>query len=219
MKANKGSQKWMQIVANDRPEVFASTMQKQHDWNRNVRIRWKSPLASDKYKEYTDSEFLEKLGVFRLPKRVLKTFWPDRGPVWDGLARTYRNDLLLVEAKSHILEMVSHCKAGEKSKKLIKQSLDETKRFLGVDSSTDWMVDHYQYANRLAHLYLLRELNELPAYLIFLYFVNDHVQKGPINQEEWEQGIDELHSKLGLPKAHKLSQYVLDVFIDVHELE
>ena len=58
----------------------------------------------------------------------------------------------------------------------------------------------------------------LPAYLVFLYFVNAADVAGPKSREEWEGAIKLLHNFLGLNR-HKLSPYVVDVFIDVGELE
>ena len=40
-------------------------------------------------------------------------------------------------------------------------------------STCDWSGTFYQYANRLAHLYLLHELNDVDAWLVFVYFVGD----------------------------------------------
>ncbi len=42
----------------------------------------------------------------------------------------------------------------------------------------------YQYINRLAHLYLLRVLNKIPAYLVFVYFVNDHTHIPTSRQDQ-----------------------------------
>jgi hypothetical protein len=99
------------------------------------------------------------------------------------------------------------------------ESLDATKRFLGSHSGADWTTCFYQYTNRLAHLYLLRELNGLPAYLLFLYFINDTEMNGPHSQSEWEGAIKLLEAFLGIRQQHGLSKYVFHVFLDVAELE
>jgi hypothetical protein len=147
----------------------------------------------------------------------LSSFWPRRGPVWDGLGITNRGDLLLVEAKSHIPEVVSTVAAGEASLDRIRASLNETKHYLGVKEETAWTSPFYQYANRLAHLYLLRVLNNLPAYLMFVYFVNDREQGGPMTQAEWEGALVLQKTLLGV-RRHQLSAYVLDVYVDVATL-
>jgi hypothetical protein len=40
--------------------------------------------------------------------------------------------------------------------------------------------------NRLAHLYFLCELNGVPAFLVFVYFVNDQEMQGPTTKKEWQ---------------------------------
>jgi hypothetical protein len=62
---------------------------------------------------------------------------------------------------------------------------------------------------------LLRRLNNIPAYLVFLYFVNDYTHI-PITKEEWNGAFQLMHALLGTHK-HKLQKYVIDVFIDVKE--
>ena len=49
---------------------------------------------------------------------------------------------------------------------------------------TDWSHCFYQYANRLAHLYLLRESNGLDAFLVFVYFVDDRTvpNRDPVSE-------------------------------------
>ena len=75
----------------------------------------------------------------------------------------------------------------------------------------------YQYLNRLAHLYLLRRLNNIPAYLVFVYFINDHTHI-PTSRDEWDGALEIVDSLLGTHK-HKLSKYIIDGFIDVEKME
>ena len=49
-------------------------------------------------------------------------------------------------------------------------ALASAKEALGVPKDAPWDAPFYQYANRLAHLYFLRQLNGLDATLLFLYF-------------------------------------------------
>ncbi|MFQ5811999.1 MAG: hypothetical protein ACE5I2_02220 [Anaerolineae bacterium] len=178
-----------------------------------------SPLRDDDYAEYRDQEFITRLGI-TLERMPLASFWPRFGPAWDTLAKTDRGDVILVEAKAHVPEMVTDpTGASEPSLTKIRESLNATKRFLGSHSDADWATCFYQYTNRLAHLYLLRELNGLPAYLLFLYFINDKEMNGPSTQSEWEAAIKLLESFLGIRKQHRLSEYVLHVFLDVEEME
>lgn len=91
--------------------------------------------------------------------------------------------------------MNSSCWAGEESKKLIKRSLDSTKKYMGIEYERDWLNFYYQYANRLAHLFFLRELNKNPVFLLFNNFLND--PEKPTSQTKWEHSISEVHKKLG----------------------
>ncbi len=164
--AKRGSQKWLQTLVNEHPELVNRHLRGYLDLSEAESVHWLSPLESDDYAEYSDQDFIAKLGV-SLDEVSLKSFWPRSGPVWDGLARTDRGDLILVEAKAHIPELVS-TPTGARGKSLVKiqESLDKTKLFYGSRSGGDWATCFYQYANRLAHLYLLRELNGLEAYLL-----------------------------------------------------
>ena len=216
--AKKGSQKWLQQLVNDRPDLLVRELTPALRLAPGDRILWLSPIESDVYSEYSDSAFLELLDI-NLQKNSLEMFWPKRGPVWDGLGHTGAGDFILLEAKAHIGEMVSPpTAAGHTSVPKIRKSLVDTKKFLGSKSLHDWARTFYQYTNRLAHLYLLRELNGLPAYLVFLYFVNAADVAGPKTREEWEGAIKLLHNFLGINR-HKLSAYVIDVYIDVGELD
>jgi hypothetical protein len=216
-RAERGSQKWLQVLINQRPELINDELRGRIRLKGGERIEWRSPLESDKYSEYSDGAYLDRLDI-TLKKKPLDAFWPNRGLVWDALGRTDRGDLLLVEAKAHIGEMVSFGTGAEESSlDLIQKSLSETKSFIESTSEADWTSTFYRYTNRLAHLYFFRKLNELPAYLIFLYFINAEDMNGPRTQEKWEKEIKDLKAILGLGN-HKLSPYVLDVFVDVEKL-
>ena len=54
--------------------------------NNLDQIEWLSPLEKDGYVEYSDSAFIDQLGV-ELEHKPLADFWPNGGPVWDGLAK------------------------------------------------------------------------------------------------------------------------------------
>jgi len=215
--ARKGSQRWIQKLVNERPEILNSQIRKNLDLPNEERISWLSPLEDEGYKEYQDEAFMEKLQV-KLERVPLNEFWPKRGPRWDALGRGSLGKLFLVEAKSHIPELISTPLRAEEdgSKKRILKSLEETKLALGSKADFDWSKCFYQYTNRLAHLYLLRK-NELPAYLVFVYFINDSEMKGPTTTYEWEGAIKLLHSCLGIGR-HKLQNYVADIFLDLNRL-
>ena len=48
-----------------------------------------------------------------------------------------------------------------------------------------------------------------------LYFLNDVEQDGPSTVEEWEGAIAEEEKALGIQPGHKLSKFVVPVYIDV----
>ncbi len=181
--------------------------------DKKQKIEWLSPKADDDYAEYRDQAFLDLLRI-KLTKTKLKDFWPTRGPQWDALGRIGNEIYLLVEAKAHVSEIISSSQAkSSRSKTLIKRSLDKTQKYLGLKPQLDLARGFYQYANRLAHLYLLRVLNDIPAYMIFVYLINDptHI---PTSKAEWTGALQLMHSYLG-NHNHKLSKYVIDVFIEV----
>ncbi len=216
--ADRGSQKWLQILINDHPRILYEKIALRLGLDKEEQITWRSPLRNDNFAEYRDYAALERLQIL-LPHRSLLDFWPQRGPVWDALAITCKQDLLLFEAKSHINELISTaCRAKSDPLNKIQGSLEETQRFLGNKSQVDWTRYFYQYANRLAHLYFLRQVNQLRAYLFFIYFVNDDEMKGPSIQKEWEGAIKLVMLLMGL-RNHKLSDYVIDIFIDVNNLK
>ena len=145
-------------------------------------------------------------------------FWPKNGCHWDALGKSENGQVFLVEAKAHIPEIVTDPSgAGEVSKKLIDNSLQETKAFLNIQNNIDWSGTFYQYTNRLAHLYFLRVYNNIPAWLVNIYFINDNRMKGPTTKEEWMGAIQVVKTYLGVGH-HKLSKYMIDVFIDVNEM-
>lgn len=210
----KGSLKWIQHVVNECPEKLKSAIADSIGYKQT--IEWLSPRADDDYSEYRDQAFLDLLGI-KLSEKKLKDFWPRQGPQWDALGRIEDKAYFLVEAKAHVSEVISSSQAkAPASISLIKKSLDETKAFLKLKPYVDLTKGLYQYANRLAHLYLLRELNEIPAYLVFVYFVNDpnHI---PTTRDEWNGALTLMHAMLGNQK-HRLSKYVMDVFVDVETL-
>jgi len=216
MKAKRGSQKWIQVAVNERPEVLRRALAEAGVLAGGEAVSWISPLA-DKYTEYRDDEFLQRLGV-TLKERSLKSFWPSRGPVWDGLGLTSSGDVLLIEAKAHIPEMVSPpSKASPESLRKINRALEEARIALAPRSPVPWSGTFYQITNRLAHLYLLRTLNRVPARLVYLYCVGDDDVGGPKTRAEWEGAIRVTEAYLGIGR-HKLSRYVHHAFVDVTDL-
>jgi len=214
--AKKGSQKWIQKLVNEKPELLNLQIRRNLKFSEDENIQWLSPLKSDRYAEYRDQAFINLLDV-ELKQTPLAQFWPKGGPQWDALGKSSSKKLFLVEAKSHISELISTLKArNPNSERRITESLKETRDHLGSDTDFDWSRGFYQYANRLAYLYLLRK-NQLPAYLVFVYFVNDLEMRGPTTIHEWKGAIELLHSYLGVRK-HQLQKFITEIFIDVNDL-
>lgn len=219
--ASRGSQRWLQLTVNRCPDVIDGAMTKAGVLEHGESVQWLSPLESDAFTEYRDHAFLERLGITPQHRR-LEDFWPARGPVWDGLARTSSGRCLLIEAKANIPEFdTSPTGASEGSLQQIRKAFDDTRAFLRVRTKTDWAECFYQYANRLAHLYFLRELNEVNAALVFVYFVGDTTVRGRehVSREGWQAAIDLAHHHLGVrADSPWIRENVADVFIDVGDL-
>ena len=146
----------------------------------------------------------------------LNQFWPPRGPQWDALGRS-RNKYFLVEAKANILEILSSVQAkAEKSTSLIQYSIEETKKYLRCEKGKNWEHGFYQYANRISHLYFLRIICKLDAYLVFVYFCNDHTHI-PTTKNEWRGAIKLQESLMSLSR-HKMRKHVASIFISVEDI-
>ena len=211
--ATRGSQRWIQHVVNDDPAaidvpIVAATGASS--------IRWVSPLREDDYAEYRDMAALDLLGI-QLPNRPLDDFWPRRGPQWDALGRLADGGVVLVEAKAHIDELFSGgSKASEHSRAFIESALTETAAYMRATPATSWTGPLYQYTNRLAHLYFLRVLNDVPAWLVNCYFVGDDDMGGPATEAAWKAALRVVKRLLGIG-SHPLSRYAIDVFVPVSE--
>lgn len=75
----------------------------------------------------------------------------------------------------------------------------------------DWLSSHYQYANRLAHLWWLRGLG-IDAHLLLVGFLGDTEVRGPRDRAEWLAAYRVADRALGLPDRHALSPFVHHVF-------
>jgi len=162
---------------------------------------WVSPLESERFAEYRDGQFLAALGLSRLHDGLAE-FWPEGGPRWDGLAivnNPARSDglaYLLVEAKSYPeVAFGPGCRAQPDSRRAIETALRATRTWAGADESADWQGRLYQYANRLAHVYFLREKGGLATWLVNLCFLNDPHR--PTGRAEWDVGLMAIREELG----------------------
>jgi hypothetical protein len=214
-KGEKGSLKWIQELINNNSDLFNKRIQ-NHIKDDLSLTEWVSPKKEDDFAEYRDNDFLEVLEIKGHQSR-LHDFWPKRGPQWDALGKVKDKFYFIVEAKANIPEITSSCQStSENSKTKIKNSIMRTRQFLNATSGHNWLNGFYQYANRLCHLYFLRELCGINAYLIFVYFCNDttHI---PTSIEQWNGAI-KLQKHLMSLSRHQLQQYIIEIFIDIEEI-
>jgi len=203
-RAYAGSQLQIQIYVNKRTAELSQGVLNAFPSLASLKpaFRWVSPLESQKFAEYQDRAFLKALGLEHLATK-LRNFWPKGGPHWDALAAMEFRDgsngkgILLVEAKSHVSEVYgSSCKASPESREKIETALDTTKEWLGVPKSIDWTGRLYQSANRIAHLFFLREVAKVSAWLVNVYFMND--PHSPTGFDKWQSAFKGIKEELGL---------------------
>jgi len=119
-----------------------------------------------------------------------------------------------VEAKSHLKEIEgSGCSAHDgHSLQKTRDSFLETKEWLGVNPDVDWMTELYQSADRYAHLYFLRMVAGVDAYLVNVYFLNDtHWPNSPKVAQDWEPTLLDAKKRLGLAAPAPFSK---EIFLD-----
>jgi hypothetical protein len=217
--AAAGSQCWLQVGVARGSSVLERAFYDAGAISQGERLEWCSPIPAMQFRELRDREAYAAIGITEFPVRPLSQFWPRFGPVWDGLAVTDQGHMILIEAKAHVAEVLSPpSRAGVKSKALITASLAEAQKFYAPRSRVVWGDQFYQYINRLAHLYFLRDVNRLPARLVFLDFYNAREMNGPTSAEEWAGVTKLMHAMLGLPHSLQAAG-VFHAYVDVAELE
>jgi hypothetical protein len=201
-RAHAGSQRQIQTYVNDSADVFSKAIAESLGASLppSARLEWVSPLKREGYIEYRDGDFLRVLGIQQYESELL-AFWPKGGPCWDALARIWFSDghrgCMLVEAKSHVDEIYGiGCRASDGSRQQILQALCKTKAWLGVAAEADWVGNLYQSANRYAHLYFLRVIAGVDAFLTNVYFINDPHSR--TTMQDWTAAVREVKQQLGL---------------------
>ncbi len=174
-------------------------------------------------KPWYDAEWesLDFLPTESAVRGAWREFWPHgRGiQTWDAVARLRvadREEWLLVEAKAHVGELATTCKAGERSLQRIRAAFQETKRTLGVPDDRNWLTGCYQYCNRVAALQFLTKHN-VPARLLFVYFLGDSVPGAvcPPDEAGWRVALDKQAVAVGLPSGHPLMDRIQTLFLPV----
>jgi hypothetical protein len=208
-RAYAGSQLQTQIYVTRYRDALAEAIQRAlSDAAAGPRaaIDWIAPLEAVRFVEPRLRPFLPALGLAHRA-RDLSQFWPTRGPRWDALAvlrypEAAAPGALLVEAKSYPGEVYgSGCSANStRSRALIKASLARAQAWLGVPPSTDWLGRLYQYGNRLAHLFFLRDQLGIDAWLVNLCFTNDrthHSTHKSVTESSWRAVLPKFKHELG----------------------
>jgi hypothetical protein len=216
-RARRGSQRQLQDYVNEHEAILTNALMEALPPRLQAlgaAIEWVSPLAQNDYIEYRDAEFLRTVKLGKYTDKITN-FWPSGGPCWDALAlistpgSETTPGVILVEAKSHISEIYgSGCRASSRSRELILSSFTAAKRWCGASPESDWTGPLYQSANRLAHLYFVRELLGCSAWLVNLYFLNDPI--GPADQDDWKAELINVKASLGLTSS---VPFAIDVFL------
>jgi hypothetical protein len=204
-RAFKGSQLQTQIYVNRRADELDAAIRDELSTLRDdTKLTWVSPVADRAYAEYQDLDFLRAAGL-EAHAASLGDFWPAHGPVWDALAIVEsggeRPGVLLAEGKSYPGELFGGgCKATEPARSKIAKAITRTQRWAGIEEEPQrWMGRLYQTGNRLAHLYWLREIVGVRAWMIHFLFVND--PHGPTTREEWTDAMEAANEELGLSEV------------------
>ena len=207
-RAFAGSQRQIQTYVNELPEVLENAIVETlgSSFPTSAQLRWVSPLKHEGYAEYRDGDFLRALGM-QNSANELSAFWPNRGPCWDALGRIEKDGefvgCLMVEAKSYVDEFYAN-DTGAKGESLdkIRTALTRTAEWFKIPSDKSWISFPdpkrclYQCANRLAHLFLLRATLGIPSFLVNVLFIDD--PHSPTSAEQWKEGLERIHSDLGI---------------------
>ncbi len=183
-------------------------------------IDWKSPLEKSpkgEFYEYRD-DFLEVLDLdnerYKKAKEKLREFWPKNGPQWDGLAVVDgingQKGFLLVEAKAHLNETKSDLKAtSAESIKKIKESIGRTQGYYEIQPN-DWTEHYYQLGNRIAYLYFMNEILDIPTWLVLINFTDGKYKKTDLH--EWLKHYNHIYNNMGINHNSKLLNKIIQLF-------
>ena len=175
--------------------------------------QWLSPMEADRFKIAPRADFLRAAGLSDQPG-LLERQWYRLGPCWDAAGllprgRDLRQGVLLIEAKGQLEEIDDQSsRLTARSSALIQETFHETRQWLNASETEDWTGPLYRTANRLAHLHLLRNHLDVPAWLVQVYFLNDPA--GPASRTDWLPVIAGVHARLGLCRR---PPFTLDVFL------
>jgi hypothetical protein len=227
-KEAKGSLKHIQWYVNERPDLLDAaifTASPTLASAAKASCDWVSPLADDQYREYWNERFLEKLDLSDWLK-CFQSFWPFTGtgtPHWDALARVQvpgGSGVVMVEAKAHLSEFDKpKDRAGataKTSRALIEASCARARRFYGVPTDTPlWEDSYYQMGNRLAHLWWMHAVPNVPTWLVWIFFTDYHATwpSGALAAHQWHHVFATVKQKVGLRPGHPLEERIVAAYL------
>src|SRR5947209_8154449 len=88
--AAAGSQRYLQLYVNLHADALDDRVREAFSELSGASFDWRSPPASDGYREYWDRRFLDAVDQGQRAD-ALARFWPRGGPHWDGLAVVARD--------------------------------------------------------------------------------------------------------------------------------
>jgi hypothetical protein len=185
-------------------------------------IRPPNPRTLDK--EFEAIKFLGPNELVRLQPHW-RTYWPQTGtpPNWDSIARIDiqgTEHWLLVEAKSHLKELISFCGAGDAALPTILAAFTATMATMNINGNPqDWLGPYYQFCNRLAVLNFLLQ-HQIEAKLLFVYFLGDRFPERrreicPHDQQGWEDHLKAMEKHVGWQDNNPLAPHVHKLFLPV----
>ena len=214
--ALRGSRLQIQIAVNARADELTGAVRRVFPElrERGAEIDWRLPRAPG-YEELRNDGFLRALDLDRLAPD-LRRFWPLRGPAWDavGLVRFPSGPpgVVLADAANHPEEFYA---AGlratsQESREAVRAAIARTQRWLRVEATPERWIEPqrggrprtslFGTANRLAHLYFLREVAGVEAWLARVLFVDDTARVAT-SRFRWERALDQMEEELCLCRA------------------
>jgi hypothetical protein len=182
-----------------------------------TKIVWKSPLEESEFYEYRD-DFLEVLDLkketYDEAKVKLGGFWPKNGPQWDGLAVVNgingQKGFLLVEAKAHLAETKSDLKAESPiSIDMINKSIIRTQEHYNIQPN-NWTKHYYQLGNRIAYVFFMNEILNIPTWLVLINFTDGKYKKTDL--QEWLKHYNQIYTNMGIHQDCKLLNKIIQIF-------
>lgn len=135
---------------------------------------------------------------------------------WDGVFKI-NDHWYFVEAKAHIAEAESECRATS----AVSREIIERAFFLTTNSETiagNWINSkYYQLANRLAFIHFCKSVN-IKASLCYISFVNGYVindKKNVTDSADWEKCWEKIYKDLQI--SDELKKDIIHICIDCKE--